>query len=220
MYKKIIICLYIKTLFITLFPFAHASNTGVVLEKDQKEFKFFSSIYTQTKAFDSSGSKIDEGKKTSYWSNYFSFYKGITSDINWGFQFNIKSVKTSATDSSALNAIQFSSQSDTRFGLTSFGPQFKWKPVEDNNDLSLSISFSVPLKTDLDGKVSGRPYLDSNGWKLNSRIYYNYSLNDAVNLFCETGFDYIFDTNANNPIHSFSTPVLFSSRSWNKIFLF
>ncbi len=202
----------LKTIFIfqilifchSICSIAYVSNTGTVLSQGQKELKIFSSIYSETKRFDALGTRQDQPQRSSFWSNFLSLHLGITSDFTGGVHFEVKSAHQPA--SSFFSAIGFSNSTDAQFGLTSFGPSFKWKPLEQNDNLSLGMSFTFPVKSDLDGKVSGRPGLDSNGWKWSTSFFYNYPLSDIFSLFFDVGFNYAFDTASSNPQHLYQTP--------------
>ncbi len=157
---------------------------SVLFRKGQWEYKFFNNLYTQTKGFDNKGNKFDYGNRSNYFTSINQFLIGINSKINIGADVWINSVRVNdSTRDSPFNVLTFEKSPDTRTEIGYAGPKIKFIPFKKLSHLSLQTTFLIPLASDLEGKMNGRPFLTRDSYISITQIFYDYSISNKFQLF-------------------------------------
>lgn len=146
---------------------------SVLLSLGQFELRFFNNIYTQTKFWDGDGNTIDQGNRASYYAMIGSFVYGINPRINIGLDFWVRSVRIDDTESSPFNILKFSNQPGSRTAISNIGPKVKFIPFSRLTNLSVQSTFLVPLPSDPEGKMNGRPFLDFEDFLWWTQIFFD-----------------------------------------------
>lgn len=163
---------------------------GNLIPESRTEIKWFNNLYTQTKSFDDGGTRTDV-PRSSYLTSIVTANHGVTPRLNLGADLYYKALL----------------EANGQKGLTTFNPRVKWVPFEGIPALIFSSTFVFPLRSDLEGAASGRPFLEFNGWQWWNQVLTTLSFSEAVYLYMELGAFYRFNTALPNPKHGFTTPL-------------
>lgn len=156
---------------------------SVLLQPLQWEYKFFNNLYTQTKSFDSEGTRTDHESRATYFSSINQFLYGVTPHINIGAEFWVKSVRTGPENESAFKVLAFQNDSNTRTALSGIGPKIKFAPFQKIEKLSLQTTILFPVAKDMEGIKNGKPYLSEDSYIWYTQIFYDQPIGTKFQLF-------------------------------------
>ena len=156
---------------------------SVLYQKGEWEYKFFNNLYTQTRGYDGEGNKIKYNSRGSYFSSINQTLFGVSSRINLGFDFWIKSVRVDDTSSSPLNLFTFENGINGRTALANLGPKIKFQPFKKLSHLSVQSTFLFPIAKSQEGIQNEKPYLSEQSYIWITQIFYDYSINKKFQLF-------------------------------------
>ncbi|WP_420582006.1 hypothetical protein [Reichenbachiella sp.] len=150
---------------------------SVLLSQGQMEFKLFNNLYSQTKVRDKDGTEIELGQRQSFLNNQFRFLFGVSNSkrLNVGFETNL------------TTAWYGSESSDLMF--TSIGPTLKFVPIESKGNFSIQSTFLFPLNGE---KLENPVFVNHHRYTWWTQIFYDYSVNERLNLFFEADLIYRF----------------------------
>ncbi|WP_421764396.1 hypothetical protein [Ekhidna sp.] len=174
---------------------------SILFKKGDWEYKTFQNLYTQTKQFDASGSKVDKGLRETFFTSINQFLYGINGQINVGVDVWIKSSNNSADAFSPST------------GLTGIGPKIKIAPFRDVPRLSFQSTFLINTSDDPEGVNGSRYFLewDANLWL--NQFFFDLPLNDKSQLFFQQAFWYRMTKNTSSVDNNFletQTSVFYS----------
>lgn len=151
---------------------------SILFKKGDWEYKTFQNLYTQTKQFDTDGSKVSNGFRETFFTSINQFLYGLNDQLNVGLDVWIKSSNNSADDFS------------TTSGLTGIGPKIKIAPFKNLPRLSIQSTFLFNTVDDPEGANDTRYFLewDANLWL--NQIYFDLPLNEKSQLFFQQAFWY------------------------------
>lgn len=157
-----------------------AYTPSILFGKGDWEFKSFQNIYTQTKAFDADGGKVDTGVGRQTWfTSINQFLYGLNSKINIGADVWVK------------NANYEQSGIASRTSIVGFGPKIKIAPFNNLKRLSIQSTFLFPLGEELEGRPGeNEVFLHNDGSLWLNQIFYDLQLSDQFQLFMQQAFWY------------------------------
>ena len=168
---------------------------SVLYRKGEWEYKFFNNLYTQTKGYEKNGNRIDYGSRSNYFTSINQFLLGINSRINVGAEVWINSVRVNDNiKDSPFNVLSFKNSANTRTEIGYAGPKIKIIPFKNLSHLSFQTTFLIPLASDMEGKMNGRPYLSRDSYISITQIFYDYSISSKFQLFFQLA-PWIYITN-------------------------
>lgn len=154
---------------------------SVLFGKGDWEFKTFQNLYTQTKAFDKNGKKVDKGVRENFFTSINQFLYGVNDKINIGFDVWLKHSNTTASG--------FESQT----AITGFGPKVKIAPFNNIPRLSLQSSLLFNLADKPEGNFNNKIYfLETDATLWLNQLFFDVPLNDKSQLFFQQAFWYRF----------------------------
>ena len=152
------------------------------------------------------------GQRQTYFTSIITSFLGITPNINLGFDLYFKSVRFDDTGSSPFQALSFGSGDLSRTALASFAPKIKFTPFTNRpsfgrwQSLAFQQTFLFPLSNDMEGQVSGGPFLSYDDWESWTQLFYDWSLSPSWLIYFEGGYFFRFDSNPSTPRHEHSFP--------------
>jgi len=187
--------------------------------KGSIEIKSFWNLYSQTKGFDSNGSKVNYGNRSSYLTSLNSIMIGVKPKLNIGAEFWLSSVNSGAPTNSIFLPYTFSNNNNSRAALSYLGPKIKYQPFKNYKNISIQTSLLLPIGKDLDGSESGRLFLASDRVLWLSQFFWDKQLNNKWQLFfqlapwvsIDRSFDFsknTLETPASLFVSYFATPKL------------
>lgn len=169
-------------LFITVVTYSQSNlqnyTPSILFDKGEWEYKTFQNLYTQTKQFNSSGSKVDKGFRETFFTSINQFLYGVNSQVNVGMDVWVKA------SNSSQDAF------DTSAGLTGLGPKIKVAPFKDVPRLSIQSTYLFNLSDDPEGMDGDRYFLEWDGDLWLNQIFFDWQLNDKSQLFFQQAFWY------------------------------
>lgn len=173
------------------------------IPKGGVEVKIFNNLYTQR-----TGSNDGLIDRSTFFTTSLSFLYGVNNRFNAGFVSRYRRVRNDKLPSSALAVLGTAEGSaSARAGLTAFGPQIRYAPVERWQNFSIQSSFVFPIGEDLAGSDT-QPYIDWTGATWNTQLFNDFSIGTNFSLFTELDF-LLEDIGNTEDGHNnrFSTPV-------------
>ena len=158
------------------------ATPAYMLLPGQWELKWYNQVYTQTAYFDGSGTAIDQGARSSYYSGIFTGMVGLRARINVGVEAWLQSVRFDAKDRSPLRVLLFEDIPGTRTALTFLGPKVR---IPLNRLMSLQSSFLFPTAKDPEGRNNGRVYLASENYIWWSQLTFQTDLGTHLQLYAQ-----------------------------------
>ncbi len=151
------------------------------IPKGSVELKIFNNLYTQK-----TGSVESLTDRATFFTTTLSALYGLTNRFNIGINTRYRRVRNDKLPSSPLKAFGNSSGTDvsSRQGITAFGPQIRYAPVEKWTNFSIQSSFVFPIGEDLAGS-STQPYIDWNGATWWTQFFNDIPLGNSFSLFTE-----------------------------------
>ena len=210
---------------------------SVLFSSGQWEYKLFNNIYTQTKSFNSSGSKEKNVFRTTYFTNINQFLYGLNSQVNIGFDLWVKSVRANqSTSSSPFKVLSFADTPNSKTAITGFGPKIKIAPFKSLKRFSYQSTFLFPIGKDFEGREEGieKPFLflETDRYLWINDFFYDKQLNSKLNIFFRVSFwtsflrnSYLNKTTIETPLDVFLSyfpnsrlAFYFQSEYWAKHF--
>ena len=173
----------------------------------QVDVKIFNNLYTQTAFFDGAGSRTDTGRRDSYFTSIISILVGYSRRVNLGVDLYPKAVRVGDADSSPFSVLQFSTNDRANAALAAVAPKIKFAPFRRIPNLALQASVYIPLASDLEGKRSGRPFLDYDDVQAWFLAFYDISFNPSWLLYLEGGFLFRYDSAIERADHEYIYPI-------------
>ena len=190
-------------------PFSNLQSftPSTLLVRGQFDVKIFNNLYTQTAFFDDSGSRRDAGRRDTYFTSIISLQVGYSSRLNLGLDLYPKAVRVGSEGSSALDVLQFSTNSNARAALAAVAPKVKFVPFKNNTRLAAQVTVYIPVVSDLEGIESGRPFLDYDNVQTWVQAFYDVSINQSLLLYLEGGLFFRFDNDEDLINHEVTYPL-------------
>ncbi len=172
------------------------------IPKGSSEIKIFNNLYSQK-----TGSIDNLTDRSTFFTTTISYLYGLNNRFNIGFNTRYRSVRNDQLPSSAFDVFGSSQAGSTRQGLTAFGPQIRYAPVEKWTNFSVQSSFVFPIGEDLAGSAS-QPYIDWNGATWWTQFFNDFPIGTNFSLFTEV--DLLIEdigNSENGHINRVSTPA-------------
>ena len=173
------------------------------IPKGSFEFKLFNNLYTQK-----TGSQDNLTDRSNFFTTTLSALYGLTNRFNIGINTRYRRTSNERLPSSALGVFGGTPEGGSaRNGITAFGPQIRYAPVEKWTNFSIQSSFVFPIGTDLTGSAT-QPYIDWNGATWNTQFFNDFPIGNNFSLFTE--LDVLIEdigSSADGRINRFSTPA-------------
>ncbi len=180
---------------------------SVLLSKGEYEIKIFNNLYTQTKFFDGEGNRINQGSRSSFFTSLMSFLYGYTTDLNFGVELWLRSVRNDIINSSPFETLGFD---NNRTAISRFGPKIKFTPFKNEflTDLSIQTTLLIPVVSDLDGLDNdGSAYLDDDAYIWLNQFFYDRPINNYLSYFAEIDTWIRIDRDFNGARNSLQLPL-------------
>jgi len=179
-----------RTLFAALLGLVFISNgqsnlqnytPSILFDQGDWEFKTFQNLYTQKKAFDADGKKVDAGVTENFFTSINQFLYGVNNQINVGVDVWAKHANTSRKG--------FESQT----AITGFGPKIKIAPFKSIPRLSIQSTLLFNLADQAEGDFeNGVQFLETDATLWLSQVFFDLPLNEKSQLFFQQAFWYRF----------------------------
>lgn len=174
------------------------------IPKGGVEVKIFNNLYTQ-RTVNGEDSKLTD--RSTFFTSSLSVLYGLSNRFNVGINTRYRRVRNDGLPSSALGVFGVGESGSSRQGITAFGPQIRYAPVEKWTNFSIQSSFVFPIGEDLAGSNT-QPYIDWNGATWNTQFFNDFSIGNNFSLFTELDI-LIEDIGfSDNNINRISTPVV------------
>lgn len=175
-----------------------AYTPSTLLRPGEIAIKQFNNLYTQTAFFNAYGKKVDDNRRSTFFTSITNVLYGLSRDVNVGFDLYVKSVRFDAVSSSPLDVFEFASSENARTALTSFAPKVKFSPLARLRSFSVQTLFLIPVGSMLEAQ----PFLDFDEVQWWTQLFYDHMLSEQFLLYLESGYYFRFGEDA-----SFSTPT-------------
>lgn len=152
------------------------------IPKGSAEIKIFNNLYTQK-----TGSQENLTDRSTFFTTTLTALYGLTDRFNIGINTRYRRVNNARLPSSALNVLSSLEEGSGRQGLTAFGPQIRYAPVEKWTNFSIQSSFVFPIGEDLAGS-STQPYIDWTGATWWTQFFNDFPIGNNFSLFTEVDF--------------------------------
>ena len=172
------------------------------IPKGSSEIKIFNNLYTQR-----TGSEGNLTDRSTFFTTSLSYLYGLNNKLNVGFATRYRRVRNNRLPDSPFAVLGSSEAGSSRQGITAFGPQIRYAPVEKWSNFSIQSSFVFPVGEDLSGS-STQPFIDWNGSTWWTQFFNDFSIGSSWSLFTE--LDVLIEdigSSADGHINRFSTPV-------------
>ena len=172
------------------------------IPQGSSEVKIFNNLYTQK-----TGSENNLTDRATFFTTSLSYLYGLNNRFNVGFATRYRRVRNSQLPASALKVFNGVEEGSARQGITAFGPQIRYAPIEQWTNFSIQSSFVFPIGTDLAGS-STQPYIDWTGATWNTQFFNDFAIGNSFSLFTE--LDILLEDIGKadqGHVNRFSTPV-------------
>ncbi len=172
------------------------------IPKGSSEIKIFNNLYTQR-----TGNEGNLTDRSTFFTTSISYLYGLNNKLNVGFASRYRRVRNSQLPDSPFAVLGSSDATSSRQGITAFGPQIRYAPVEKWTNFSIQSSFTLPIGEDLTGN-STQPFIDWNGATWWTQFFNDFSIGSSWSLFTE--IDVLIEdigSSADGRLNRFSTPV-------------
>ncbi len=151
------------------------------IPKGSVELKIFNNLYTQR-----TGSVENLTDRSTFFTTSVSALYGLNNKLNIGINSRIRRVRNDKLPSNALNVFGNSEGENisSRAGLTAFGPQIRYAPVEEWTNFSIQSSFFFAIGDDLTGSAT-EPFIDWNGATWWTQFFNDFPIGNNFSLFTE-----------------------------------
>ena len=171
------------------------------------ELKVFNNLYSQKAFYNDKGVKINDNKRSTFYTAIVQSNFGVSHRINLGFDIQFKSVKYDPEFGSTLDVFQFNQTAFERTVVAYIGPKIRWIPFPRNDKISLQSSFYIPVTSQLEGIVGVRPFIDHDGYQWWNELFYSKSLGAKFYFFGALSTVWKIDTPESSGLSSFTTPL-------------
>jgi hypothetical protein len=172
------------------------------IKKGASEIKIFNNLYTQSTR--SNGELTD---RSTFFTSTVSYLYGLNNRFNIGFFSRYRRVRNDKLPSSPFKVLGSGDANNSRQGLTAFGPQIRYAPVEKWENFSIQSAFLFAIGSELAGNGT-QPYIDWNGPTWNTQFFNDFTIGNNFSLFTE--FDILLEDIGNSSeghVNRFSTPA-------------
>lgn len=149
------------------------------IPKGSSEIKIFNNLYTQR-----TGSEDNLTDRSTFFTTSLSYLYGLNNKFNVGISTRYRRVRNDQLPISALAVLGNSEAGSDRQGITAFGPQIRYAPVEKWTNFSIQSSFVFPIGEDLSGSAS-QPFIDWNGSTWWTQLFNDFPIGTSFSLFTE-----------------------------------
>jgi len=140
--------------------FFYKYTPSILLEKGQYEIKAFNNLYTQTAYYNQNSEKIDDVRRSTYFTSIIHGLYGISPKVNLGVLAFFRSVRVDKVSSLPFSVLRFENSTDTRTTISQIGPIVRISPFRKNVNLSIQSTILFPLANDMEGVNNNKPFLD------------------------------------------------------------
>ncbi|MGB0887249.1 MAG: hypothetical protein ACPGSL_03925 [Vicingaceae bacterium] len=158
---------------------------SVLISKGQSEFKLFNSLYTQSQFFDTEGTKLDEGSRSSFFTTIAEYNYGVSNRVSLGGEMWFKSSYKGGTNTSPANVLRFSNSKNSRSGIALAGFKIKFNPIKKWKRFSFQSGLMLSVISDPESKNLDRPFLDNNRHLWITKFLYDKKLSNKFQLFAQ-----------------------------------
>ena len=162
---------------------------SVLLTKGQWDIKLFNNLYTETEA-KFNGVKADKPREN-YLTTTLEIFTGISENRRTNLGLILEYRSNNIGGQSATSVLGFRNDKQSRNGLSSLAPAFKWQPIQSVGNFSVTSAFHIPLideETDVNGV-----FLDQTAYMFQNRFFYDYTFpSKKWQLFTELSTEYNF----------------------------
>lgn len=172
------------------------------IRKGGIELKIFNNLYSQQ-----TGSSEILSDRSTFFTTTVSFLYGLNDRFNVGFNTRYRRVRNESLPSSPFGVFSPIEEGSARQGLTAFGPQIRYAPVERWQNFSVQSSFVFAIGEDLAGSAT-QPYIDWNGATWWTQFFNDFTIGNNFSLFTE--IDFLWEdigSAANGHVNRISTPA-------------
>lgn len=166
---------------------------STLLRRGEMEVKQFNNLYTQTAFFDDDRNKIEEGRRSNYFTAINSFLYGLSPRLNVGADVYFRAVRIDDAGASPFATLRFSSGEFSRSTLSQIAPRVKLTPFAKIGNLSLQATLVLPIAGDLEGKNGDHPFLDYDDVQWWTQVFYDRPLSRRFLIYFEGGAFVRFD---------------------------
>ncbi len=179
-----------------------AYTPSTLLKIDEVEIKFFNNLYTQTAFFDDNGDKVDENRRSNFFTGIVNFLYGLDAPFNIGFDLYFRSVFIDPASGSTFNIFKFQGGPNARTAIAQIAPKVKFAPFRWLPSLAIQTSLLFPTANDLEGSEIGEPFLEREGMQWWTQLFYDLPLGSKFLLYLESDFFYRW----HNEVNELRTP--------------
>lgn len=175
------------------------------IKKGTVELKLFNNLYTQR----TTNNEGELSNRSSFFSTTLTALYGVSNRFNAGISTRYRRVRNDNLPSNPLSVFSNSLEAgeSNRSGLTAFGPQFRYAPVEKWTNFSIQTTLLFPIGEDLTGNDS-EPYIDWGGTSVQVQLFNDFPVGDNFSLFTELDlFWEDLGAESEGHINRFSTPA-------------
>lgn len=158
---------------------------SLLINKGQTEFKLFNSLYTQTQFFDKTGTKLDGGSRSNFFTTIAEYNYGVSSRVTLGGEMWFRSVYSAGSETSPTNVLRFSNSKNSRSGINLAGIKVKFNPIKKWKKFSLQSGLMLSVISDPESKNLDRPFLDNNRHLWITKFLYDKKLSNKFQLFAQ-----------------------------------
>lgn len=192
---------------------------SVLLNKGQTEYKHFNNLYTQTQNFNKSGERINQFRRSTFFTSINQLTYGASSKLSVGAEFWLKSVNIGDENSSPTRVFTLGNGTDARTAITNVGVKLKFSPVKKLPKLSVESTLLISSAKDPEGINNGRPFLDSERHLWISKAFYDKSIGTKFQLFTQLTTWVSIDKNFTNKNMGIAIPLAaffsyFPTKKW------
>lgn len=216
----LVICVFLATSAGTTAQNLQNLTPSFILRKGQVELKPYFNLYTQTRFYDGSASRLDAGNRATYFTTIFQTLYGVNSKLNIGLDAFIKSTISDFPNTSPLAALRMPNNIPaSRAAVTKVGPRIKMPIGGLSSRFSFQSTFFFPTAPDLQGATTAGPYLDHDGFLWWTQFFSDNKIGEKLNLFAEIDLLVQLDRRFASANSSIGTPLkLFVSHFATKRF--
>jgi len=172
------------------------------IPKGSVEVKIFNNLYSQRTG---NGESLTD--RSTFFTTSISYLYGLNRRFNVGISTRYRRVRNDQLPISAFAVLGSSEAGSDRTGITAFGPQIRYAPVDAWSNFSIQSAFFFSPGENLTGSAT-EPFIDWDGATWNTQLFNDFSIGTSFSLFTE--LDFLIEdigSSADGHINRFSTPV-------------
>ncbi len=191
---------------------------STMLDRGQIEVKWFNNLYTQTSAFDAEGQRIKFDTRLTYFTSILQAQYGLSSTVNVGFDVILKSVLRDQWTASPFEVLKLGNDQSSRTAVSLVGPRLRFAPFTTTR-LSLQGALLFPVSSDMEGRESGKPFLEYDDPQVWLQAFYDYQIDRQYLIYLETGIFFRPDNSPSTDASEWTLPLkailnFYPSESW------